>query len=81
MSLWPAGALVDQLDLEAAGEEGGLAQALGQGRVVELELVEDLGVGQEGDRRAVRIARLAAVEVGLRLAALVVLGPDRARRG
>ncbi len=48
--------LVDQLDLEAAGEEGGLAQALGQGRVVELELVEDLVVGQEGDRGAVRIA-------------------------
>ena len=38
--LLPGGALVDQLDLQAAGEEGRLAQALGQGRVVELELVE-----------------------------------------
>ncbi len=76
--LLAAGALVDQLDLEAAGEEGGLAQALGQGRVVELELVEDLVVGEEGDRRAVRVGGLAAMEIRLRLAALVVLGPDRA---
>src|ERR1700733_826522 len=36
----PTGALVDQVDLESASEEGGLAQALGEGRVVELELVE-----------------------------------------
>ena len=50
-------ALVDQLDLQAAGEEGGLAQPLGQGRVVELELVEDLVVGQEGDRGAGRLGR------------------------
>ena len=69
-------ALVDQLDLQAAGEEGGLAQALGQGRVVELELVEDLVVGEEGDRGPGRLGRRALLQVGERLAALVVLGPD-----
>jgi hypothetical protein len=46
-------ALVNQLDLQAAGEEGGLAQPLDQGREVELDLFEDLAVGQEGDRGAV----------------------------
>ena len=69
-------ALVDQLDLQAAGEEGGLAQPLGQGLEVELDLVEDLGVGLEGDRRTVVLARRPLGEVGLRLAALVVLRPD-----
>ena len=44
-------ALVDELDVEALGEERGLAQALGDRRRVDVELLEDLGVGQEGDRR------------------------------
>src|SRR5215213_4066045 len=42
-------ALVDQLDLQAAGKKGGLAQALGQRLEVELDLFEDLQVGKEGD--------------------------------
>ena len=69
-------ALVDQLDLQAAGEEGGLAQPLGQGLEVELDLFEDLEVGQEGDAGAVLVGRLALGQVGHRFAALVVLGPD-----
>ena len=69
-------ALVDQLDLQAAGEEGGLAQALGQGVEVEADLFEDLEVGQEGDLGAVLLGRLALGQVGHRFAALVVLRPD-----
>src|SRR5207344_271156 len=71
------GALVRELDLEAAGEKGRLAQALGEGRVVELGLVEDLGVRQEGDRRSRRLRRLAVRQRRPWLAALVVLDPDR----
>ena len=70
--------LVDELDLQALGEERGLAQPLGEGRIVELELVEDLAVGLEGDRRAGRLRRLALLQRALRAAALVVLGPDMA---
>ena len=60
-------ALVDQLDLQAAGQEGRLAQALGERRVVEFELVEYLVVGQEGDRGAglVVAAPLARLPSGL----------------
>ena len=71
-------ALVDELDLQAPGEERGLAQPLGEGRVVELELVEDLAVGLEGDRRAGRLGRRAFLQRALRPAALVVLAPDMA---
>ena len=42
-------ALVDQLDLQAAGEEGRLAEALGQGGEVEVDLLEDLQVREKGD--------------------------------
>ena len=45
--------LVAQHDPERARQEGGLAQALGEGRGRELRLLEDLAVGQERDRRAV----------------------------
>ena len=68
-------ALVDQVDPQAAGEERRLAHPLGERRVVELERLEDLGVGQEGDRRAGALDLLAALQVALGLAALEALGP------
>ena len=68
-------ALVDELDLQAAGQERGLAHPLGERLVVELERLEDLVVGKEGDRRPGALELLAALQVALRLAALVVLGP------
>ena len=45
--LFLAGALVDQLDLDAVVEEGELAQALGEDVVVEFDGAEDLLVGEE----------------------------------
>ena len=60
-SYWNVGgvalaALVDDRDLQAARQEGGLAQALLERREVEVERLEDVGVGQEGDRRAGGVA-------------------------
>ena len=49
-------ALVDDRDPQAAREERGLAQALFERVEVELERLEDVGVGQEGDGRAGRRA-------------------------
>ncbi len=70
-------ALVDQLDLQAAGQEGRLAQALGQRLEVELDLVfEDFEVRQEGDLGPVLLGRRALGQLGHRFAALVVLLPD-----
>ena len=69
------GALVDQRDLQPAGEERRLAHALGERLVVELEGLEDLGVGEEGDGRAGALDLLALRELVLRLTALVVLLP------
>ena len=57
-------ALVDQLDPQAAGQEGGLAQALGERGEVELDLVEDLEVGQEGDRRPGLLRLRALLQLG-----------------
>ena len=75
-------ALVDERDLQAAREEGRLAQALLEDREVELGLVEDVGVGQERDRRAGLRRRLVALgELVLRGAARVVLRVARSRRG
>ena len=68
-------ALVDDLDPQAAGEKGGLAHALGERRVVEVERLEDLGVGKEGDRGAAAVDLLAALEISLGLAAGEVLAP------
>ena len=70
------GALVDEVDPQVARQEGGLAKALRQRRVVVGDLLEHLGVGEEGDRRPGLLARGAALELTLRLAALVALGPD-----
>src|SRR5207244_3847287 len=69
-------ALVDEVDSKVAGEERRLAEALGEGGVVEREFLEDLVVGEEGDRRAGLLARRSALQVALRRASLVVLGPD-----
>src|SRR6266404_1890509 len=49
-------ALVDQLDVQALREERGLAQPLCDRGHVDVELLEHLRVGQEGDRRPRRIS-------------------------
>jgi len=69
-------ALVDQVDPQAAGQERGLPQPLGQRFVVEADLFEDLGVGRERDRSPGVLRRLAPLELVLGLAALVLLRPD-----
>ena len=76
VTLLVCAALVDQLDLQAAGEERRLAQPLGQGLEVELDLFEDLEVGEEGDLGAVLLGRGALGQLRHRFAALVVLRPD-----
>ena len=75
-------ALVDDRDAQVPGQEGGLAQALLERLEVELERLEDVGVGQEGDRRAVlaRSARRASIGPS-RGAALVASASTRSRRG
>ena len=73
------GALVDDRDLQAAREEGGLAQTLLERVEVEVERLEDVGVGQEGDGRARGRAGgqlLAALELLLRGAARILLRED-----
>src|SRR5437763_1061145 len=72
----PLAALVDQVDAQAGGEERGVAHALLERGEAEVERLEDVGVGQEGDRRAGLVARLAPLESAQRHAALVGLGPD-----
>jgi len=72
------GALVIEHDTQVFGEEGRLAQALGEDTVVELDLFEDVGVGHERHRRAGGGALrelLALLELGHRRAALVALVP------
>jgi hypothetical protein len=69
-------ALVDDRDLQAACEESGLAQALFEREEVEVERLEDVGVGQERDGRAGGRARgqlLALAQLALRRSAGVVL--------
>ena len=72
-------ALVDDRDLQAARQEGRLAQALLEREEVEVERLEDVGVGQERDGRAGRRAGgqlLALGQLALRRAARVVLRVD-----
>ena len=71
-------ALIGDGDVERAGEEGRLAQPLLERRVVEVEALEDLGVGHEGDRGAVLAGRLALLDRAHRRAAHVGLAPDEA---
>ena len=49
------GPLVDELDVQAFRQERGLAQPLRDRGRVDVELLEDLRVGQEGDRRPGRV--------------------------
>src|SRR5262249_58343012 len=58
-----------------AREERGFAEALGQDRVVVLDRLENLEVGQEGDLGAVLVGLGALLQLALRLAPLVALGP------
>src|SRR5205807_893725 len=47
-------ALVDDRDLESTGKEGGLAKPFFECLEVEVEHLEDVGVGKEGHLRACR---------------------------
>src|SRR5215207_937108 len=79
LDLLPRTALIDQLDLQTTGEEGGLAETLGERLEVELDLLaEDLHVGEEGDRRPAALHGPALLELGDGLAALIGLLPDAA---
>ncbi len=72
------GALVVEHDAQVLGEEGGLAQALREDAEVEVDLLEDVGVGHERDRRARRrllVALLLLLELGHGRAALEALVP------
>ena len=72
-------ALVDDRDLQAAGQEGRLAQALFERAEVEVERLEDVGVGQERDGRSRRVALgecRALRERGERSPARVLLRED-----
>ena len=73
-----AAAVVGEADPEAPGEERGLAKSLAQRLAREVELLEDLGVGEERDRRprVVRFGRPDLLEVGHRGAARELLSPD-----
>ena len=75
---WPLGALVDQLDAQARGQERHLAQPLAERVEVEVGLLEDVGVGQERDgrARARRVGARPCSSGARRLAALEVLAPD-----
>src|SRR4051794_40469924 len=68
-------ALVLEVDPEAPREEGHLAEALLEGLVVEVQLLEDLEVGEERDLSAALVGLRALLEGSLRDAALVALGP------
>ena len=71
-------ALVDERDGEAAIEEGHLLESARQrGRVVPGGL-EDVGVGPEGDRRAVLVGGSALLQRSSGYAVLVRLRPDEA---
>src|SRR5207237_1322167 len=75
-----AGALVDELDPQAAGQERRLAQPLAKRVGVELELLEDLAVRQVRDRRAgvVLFGRADDGQFRLRDAARELLAVDLA---
>ena len=75
LDLLALGPLVAQHDVQAAGQEGRLAQPLHERVEVELLDVEDVRVGQEGDRRAGLVGRLALLQRAERRAARVVLAP------
>lgn len=53
--------LVSECDLQGAIEEGDFAQPLGEGREVEVEIIEDLAVGHEVLGGAARVAALPEI--------------------
>ncbi len=71
-------ALVDDGDAAAGVQEGQLAQAVGHGVERKYALAEDLGIGLEVDHGAVVLGGPYGLDVGLGLAALVLLPPDLA---
>jgi len=72
-------ALVDEDDSQPPRQERRLLQALGQHGARPLKLIEDLGVGQEGDRRAGLVTRDAhGLQVADWHAARELLAPDLA---
>ena len=75
-TVWPSARSSAIDDVQAAGEERGVAHPLLERREVEHRRLEDVGVGQEGDRRAGLLGRLAALEGAERGAALIGLAPD-----
>src|SRR5207302_8746366 len=74
----PLAALVDDRDLQATREEGGVTHPLLERREVELERLEHVGVREKGDGGPGLIRRLALAQVVKWLAALVGLGPVKA---
>jgi hypothetical protein len=76
LDLVAGAALVYELDPQALRQEGGLAHPLSERLEVVVELVEDLEVGEEGDRRPGLLRRLAFRELAFGNAALVALAPD-----
>ena len=74
----PLASLVDERDLQPAGEEGGVTHPLLERGEVEVQRLEHVGVGKERDRGASLLRRLALLEVVQRLAALVGLDPVEA---
>ena len=53
LDLAALGALVDQLNLEPTCQESGLAQPLGEDVEVEVDLLENLGIGRASCRERV----------------------------
>ena len=70
------GPLVHERDPQSAGEEGRLTQTLLDDVELEVQRLEDVGVGEEGDRGPGLLRRGALRQRRLRRAALVVLRPD-----
>ena len=71
-------ALVVERDADTGVQEGEFAQAIGQRVEAELDGLEDLGVGLEGDLRAALLGDAGVDQIGERLAALVGLRVDLA---
>ena len=71
-------ALVGQRDLQPLGEVGGLAQSLLERGPVVVQRLEDLGIGQERDRRPGLARLLALAELGQWRPAHVLLRPHMA---
>src|SRR5207248_6679385 len=69
------GTLVDDRDPQATGQEGGLAHPLLDRLEVELERLEDVSVGKEGDRRTGLLGPLPLLQVAQGPPALIRLRP------